>query len=77
MRCYQKVPGLSQKRNASLIYSILAAISFRIVSLGMYTVILRFRTAMEVIFLNAVQYRLRFPLRGRHCFKTSSLQFHF
>jgi hypothetical protein len=34
--CYQKVPGLGQKRNAGLI---LAAISFQIVSLGMYTVI--------------------------------------
>jgi hypothetical protein len=29
MRCYQKVPGLGQKINAGLIYTILAAISFK------------------------------------------------
>jgi hypothetical protein len=29
---------------------------------------------VEVIFLDAVEYRLRFPLDIRHCFKTSSLQ---
>jgi hypothetical protein len=39
MRCCQKVPGLGQKRNAGLTYSILAAISFKIVSLGMYTAV--------------------------------------
>jgi hypothetical protein len=33
---YRKVPGLGQKRNAGLTYSILAAISFKIVSLGTY-----------------------------------------
>jgi hypothetical protein len=32
---------------------------------------------VEVTFLNAVEYRLRFPFDVRHCFKTSSLQFHF
>jgi hypothetical protein len=37
MRCYQKVSGLGKKINAGLTYSILAAISFEIVSLGMYT----------------------------------------
>jgi hypothetical protein len=47
----------------------------------MYTVIPsflpRFKSTMEVIFLNAVEYRLRFSLDVRHCFKTSSLQLHF
>jgi hypothetical protein len=38
-RFYQKVPGLGQKKNAGLTYSILAAISFKIVSLGTYTAI--------------------------------------
>jgi hypothetical protein len=59
----------------------LAAISFKIVSLGMYTTIPslfpRFKSTVEVIFLTAIEYRLRFPLDVRHCFKTSSLQFHF
>jgi hypothetical protein len=32
---------------------------------------------VEVIFLNAVEYRLRFPLDVRHCFKMTSLQFQF
>jgi hypothetical protein len=35
---YQNVPGLGPE-NAGLTYSILAAISFKIVSLGMYTAI--------------------------------------
>jgi hypothetical protein len=35
MRFYRKVPGLGQKRNAGLTYSILAAISFKIFSFGM------------------------------------------
>jgi hypothetical protein len=39
MRYYWKVPGLGQKINAGLTYSILAAISFKIVFLGTYTVI--------------------------------------
>jgi hypothetical protein len=38
-RCYREVPGLGQKRNSGLTYSILTAISFRIVSLGMHTAI--------------------------------------
>jgi hypothetical protein len=80
MCCWQ-VPGLSQKRNAGLPYSILAAVSFKIVSLGTYTVspsyFVSFRSIMEVIFLIAVEYGLRFPLDVRHCFKTSSLQFQF
>jgi hypothetical protein len=33
MTGYRKVPGLGQKRNAGLTYSILAAISFKIVAL--------------------------------------------
>jgi hypothetical protein len=37
----------------------------------------RFKSIVTVIVLNAVEYRLRFPLDVRHCFKTSSLQFHF
>jgi hypothetical protein len=79
---YRKVPRLGQKRNAGLTYSILAATSFRIVSLGMYTAIAslftRFRSTVEVISLNAVECgRLRFPLDVRHCFETSSHQFHF
>jgi hypothetical protein len=59
---YWKVPGLGQKRNSRLTYSILAAISFKIVSLGMYTAIpsflARFKSTVEVMFLNAVEYRL-------------------
>jgi hypothetical protein len=39
MRVYWKVPGLCQKRNADLTFSILAAISFKIISLRTYTVI--------------------------------------
>jgi hypothetical protein len=34
---YLKVPGLGKKRYSGLTYSILAAISFKIVSLGTYT----------------------------------------
>jgi hypothetical protein len=37
----------------------------------------RFRSTVEVISLNAVECRVRFSLDVRHCFKTSSLQFHF
>jgi hypothetical protein len=33
----------------------------------------RFKITAEVILLNAVEY----PLDVKHCFKTSSLQFHF
>jgi hypothetical protein len=70
-----------QNRNAGLIYSILADISFKLVSLGTYTAIPsffpRFKSTVEVIFLNAVEHRLRFPLDVRHCFETSSRQFHF
>jgi hypothetical protein len=47
----------------------------------MYTVIPSFfplfKSTVEIIFLYAVEYRLWFPLDFRHCFKTSSLQFHF
>jgi hypothetical protein len=59
----------------------LAAISFKIVSLGTYTAIPsffpRFNSTAEVIFLSAVEFCLRFSLDVRHCSKTSSLQFHF
>jgi hypothetical protein len=78
---YRKVPGLGQKRNAGLTYSILAVTSFKIVSLGMYAAISsffqHFKSPVEVILLNAVEYRLKFNSDVRHCFKTSSLQFHF
>jgi hypothetical protein len=37
----------------------------------------RFTRAVEVIFLTAVEYRLRFPLDDGHCFRMSSLPFHF
>jgi hypothetical protein len=37
----------------------------------------RSKSTVEVIFLSAVEYRLRYTLDARHCFKTSSLQFHF
>jgi hypothetical protein len=49
--------------------------------LGAYTVIPSFfpcfKSTVEVIFLNAVEYHLQIPLDVRHCFKTSSLQFLF
>jgi hypothetical protein len=65
MRFYRKVSGLGQKRNSGLTYSILADISFKIISLGTYTAIPLFfshlKSTVEVIFLNAVEYRLRFP----------------
>jgi hypothetical protein len=69
MRWYRKFPRPGQKRNASLTYSILAAISFKIVFLRTYTVIPsffpHFKSTMEVIFLNAVEYHLQFPLDVR------------
>jgi hypothetical protein len=56
-----EVPRLGQKRNALLTHAILATI-FKIVSLGMYTAISSFfpcfRRTIEVILLNAVEYRL-------------------
>jgi hypothetical protein len=59
---YQKVPGLGKKMNAGLTYSILAAHSFKTVSLGMYTEIPKFfpcfKSTMEVIFLNAAENHL-------------------
>jgi hypothetical protein len=65
MTFYQKVPGLVQKINAGLTYSILAVIPYKIVSSGMYTAIPSFfpgfKSTVEVIFLNAVEYCLRFP----------------
>jgi hypothetical protein len=50
--------------------------------LGMYTAIPSFfphfkSTVVGIIFLNGVEYCLRFPLDVGHCFKTWSLQFHF
>jgi hypothetical protein len=76
---YRKVPGLGQKWWLTLLN--FCAISLKIVSLGTYTAIQwfspRFRSTVEVIFLNAVEYHLRFPLDVWHCFKTSSLYFHF
>jgi hypothetical protein len=61
-RSNRKAPRLGQKRNAGLTYSILAAISFKTDSLGTYTAILSlfscFKSTVEVIFLNAVEYHL-------------------
>jgi hypothetical protein len=78
---YRKVPRLGQKRNVGLTYSILATMSFKIVSLGKYTAIPLFspcfKSIGEVIFLNAVEYHLQFPVDVNHCFKALSLQFHF
>jgi hypothetical protein len=45
--CHQKVPGLGQKRNVGLTCSILAAISFKIVSLGPYTTIPSFLSVLQ------------------------------
>jgi hypothetical protein len=74
---YQKVPAISKNRNAGVNYSILTAISFKIVSLGTYTAIPSFspdfKSALEITFLNAGEY----PLDVRHSFKTLSIQFHF
>jgi hypothetical protein len=79
MRCYWKVPGLGQRRNAGLTYSILAAVSFIIVSFGIYTVISSFfsmlQNTIEVILLNSVEYRLRFPLDVRHVSKRHPFSF--
>jgi hypothetical protein len=77
MRYYWKVHGLDKKKNADLTYGIMAVTSFKIVSLRIYTAIPSFftcyKSTVEVIFLNAVEYRSDV----RHCFKTLSLQFHF
>jgi hypothetical protein len=60
---------------------ILNFVCFQVVSLGMYTAISSFfpcsKSTVEVIFLNAIEYRLQFPSDIRYCFKTLSLQFHF
>jgi hypothetical protein len=48
MRFYWRVPGLSKKRNAGLTYSILSAISFKIVSFGMYPV------GYQILFQNVI-----------------------
>jgi hypothetical protein len=59
-----RVPGLGQKRNAGLTYSNLAVISFKTVSLGMYTLIpsffSHFKSTVKVISITAVEYHLRF-----------------
>jgi hypothetical protein len=59
---YRKFPGLDQKRNAGLTYSILAVVSFKIISFGTYTAIPSFlplfENTVEVIFFNAVEYHL-------------------
>jgi hypothetical protein len=74
---YQKVPGVVKNRNSAVTYFILAAISFKIVSLRTYTAIPSFspyiKSALEIIFLNTGEY----PLDVRHFFKTLSIQFHF
>jgi hypothetical protein len=77
----REVLRLGQKRNAGLTYSILAAISLKMVSLEMYTAISSFspyfKSTVKVIFLNAVGYHCWFPLDVRHSFNMSYLQFHF
>jgi hypothetical protein len=47
MWCYWKVPRLGKKRNAGLTYSILPAMSFKIVLLGIYTVIPSFFSTLQ------------------------------
>jgi hypothetical protein len=68
MGFYWKVRGLCQKRNAGLTYPILAAVFW-----GTYTAIPPcfpcFKSTEEVISLNVVEYRLRFPLDVRHVSK--------
>jgi hypothetical protein len=55
--------------------------SFKIAPLGMYVVIPSFfpsfKSTVDVIFFNGVEFRSQFPSDVRHCFKTPSLQFHF
>jgi hypothetical protein len=78
---YRSVPGLGQKKKCWLNLLKFSAMYFKIVFLRTYTetpsFISSFKSTVKAIFLNAVEYRLRFPLDFRHCFKTSSIQFHF
>lgn len=68
-----KVLKLGQKRNLDIMYWVVAAISFRIISLGTYVAtpfFPSFRSTVEVIFLHAVWYCLQFPLDvtlSKHC----------
>jgi hypothetical protein len=80
MRCYQKVPGLGQKRNAGLIYTILAAISFKSFLGNIYNDPIVFSTLQKAPWKS-----LSLMLSGttcdslwmsRRCFKTS-LHLHF
>jgi hypothetical protein len=69
--CANTIQGASESsqirstKNAGLTYLILSAISFKIVSLGTYTEIPSFfpcfKSTIEVIFLNAVEYRFAIP----------------
>jgi hypothetical protein len=53
---------------------ILTAVSFKINDPIIFP---PFKSTVDVIFLDAVKYRLRFPLDVRQCFRTSSPQFNF
>jgi hypothetical protein len=70
---YRKVPEIGQKISAGLTYSISAAISFKIVSLGTYTL----RKHHGSNFPYWCRSRLQSLTNVRHCFKTAFLQFHF
>jgi hypothetical protein len=77
---YRKVPGLDQKRNADLNDSILAAVPSKLSPLERIQRSHRFSTLQKhrgSLFLIAVECRLRFHLDASHCFKPSSLHFHF
>jgi hypothetical protein len=52
---YQKVAELGQERNAGLIYSILAAISFKIMIPPIFFLSTHFNSTAVVIFLNATE----------------------
>jgi hypothetical protein len=81
MRFYLKVPGLGQKKKRQLNLLNFGGHLLQNRLLGLYTVIPSFlpclKSTIEVIFHNAVEYHLQFPLDVGHCSKTSSLQFYF
>jgi hypothetical protein len=77
----RKVPRLGQRRNAGLTYSILAAISYKIVSMETHTAIPLFFHASKApwksftLILSSTACDSLWM--SRYCFKTSSLQFYF
>jgi hypothetical protein len=79
-RCYRNVPGLGQKRNAGLTYSILVVIFFKIISLGTYTAILLFFHTLEApwkSFFLILSVLLAIPFGCQTLLQMSSHQFHF